>query len=253
MPIALEKFPATYGITDEEKTFFPHFFNTAGNLMCPTLPHLPPKEDYGYRSMKLGKRRQFLRWYNENRDQKFNLREQLVIYCLSDVRLLAEGLVAYRAIFQEECGFEVLRKCTTLASAVMHHFRLNHLQENTIGIASETSYERHDKQSTIGIKYLKYFAWKNQLVVQHVDSPEGEKRLHGGIQVDGFIRRGMDGQSPHLVLEVAGFEIILFYRRILSKLFSAVVGMVAQHVIQIKTTCPLGGQPEKNVADGTIG
>jgi hypothetical protein len=208
IPLPLDKFPATFGIQDEGKSFFPHYYNTSANIDAPPLPTLPAKNFYGYNAMKVGKRLQFLKWYKENVNSgSFSLKEQLPIYCLSDVRLLAEGIVAYRRMFLEESGFEVFRKSTTLASAVMYHYRLNVLEENTIGIASQLSYERHDKQSGIATKFLKYFAWKHQVDLQHVDSPGGEMRLPGtNMRVDGYVRGGLDGNSRDLILEINGFN-----------------------------------------------
>ena len=185
--MALERFPKTFEIVDEAKHFFPHLYNTNANILAPALRGLPPKEDYCYSSMRVEKRREFLSWYLQHKDEPFNLREQLPRYCMADVRLLSEGLVHYREIFLEECGFEVLERCTTLAAAVMTHYRMNILQANTIGVASELSYEQHDKQSTIARKFLKWFAHINKVKVQHVDTEEGEKRLTPSIKLDGFI------------------------------------------------------------------
>ena len=202
--MALEKFPQTFDIRDQSKPFFPHLFNTHANIYAPALPHLPPKADYCYKSMRIEKRRFFLRWYAENRDTPFSLREQLPRYCMADVELLAAGLVHYRQIFLEECGFEVLERCTTLAAAVMTHYRMNLMKPNTIGIASELSYERHDKQSTIARKFLQWMAQKENLEIQHANSPEGEKRLTPSIILDGFIKsNGGPGQRDKAV-EVNG-------------------------------------------------
>jgi hypothetical protein len=113
--MALESFPKTFNIVDEGKAFFPHAFNTLANINSPALPTLPPMKDYFYNSMKSGKRKDFIRWYGQNYNKSFYLKEKLVDYCLSDVRLLSEGLVRYRQIMLSECKFDVLRKCTTLA------------------------------------------------------------------------------------------------------------------------------------------
>jgi hypothetical protein len=124
-------------------------------------PHNMPT----YNSMKSGKRKDFILWYGQNYNNRFDLKEKLVDYCLSDVRLLSEGLVRYRQIMLSECKFDVLRKCTTLAGTMMTHFRMNHLKTDgpKIGVASELSYERHDKQSTIARKFLKWTAAKHNI------------------------------------------------------------------------------------------
>jgi hypothetical protein len=141
--------------------------------------------------MKSGKRKDFILWYGQNYNNRFDLKEKLVDYCLSDVRLLSEGLVRYRQIMLSECKFDVLRKCTTLAGTMMTHFRMNHLKTDgpKIGVASELSYERHDKQSTIARKFLKWTAAKHNIDIQHCESAGGEKRL-GKFLLDGYVRGG---------------------------------------------------------------
>jgi hypothetical protein len=204
IPIALERFSSTFGIQDEEKHFFPYAFNKAANIYAPALPTLPPKEDYYYNSMKPEKRRKFLTWYTTNQQRGFNLREELAVYCMADVRLLSEGLVKFRQLLLDQCGFEGLYNCTTLASVAMTHFRMNILEEFKIGVASELSYENHQKQSSIARMMLKWMAAKDNLNIQHVESPGGEKRLDGNILLDGFLEGGLDGQSPDLAIEING-------------------------------------------------
>ena len=123
---------------------------------------------------------------------------------MSDVKILSAGLVHYRQIFLQECGFEVLERCTTLAAAVMTHYRMNLMKPNTIGIASELSYERHDKQSTIARKFLQWFAYKNKINVQHADSAEGEKRLTPKIFLDGYIKSDGEQGLRDIAVEVNG-------------------------------------------------
>jgi hypothetical protein len=60
------------------------------------------------------KRKQFDRWYEENRNQPFDLRQSLFEYCASDVRLLANGLVKMQEIFRKATGMDIT-KCLTLS------------------------------------------------------------------------------------------------------------------------------------------
>ena len=156
--MALEKFKATFNLPEEAKMFFPYLFNTSDNLLAEPMTTLPPKSDYFYNSMSLDKRKKFDTWHAEHLYDGFNLKEQLALYCVADVKLLSAGLVDYRQMLLDETGIEALRDCTTLASTAMTHFRKNIMQANTIGIASELSYERHDRQSSIGLKFLKWIA-----------------------------------------------------------------------------------------------
>jgi hypothetical protein len=88
MPIPLEQMVSTFGLNNvEEKPFFPHIYNKKVNLDV-ELPHLPPKSDYLYRSMKPKKKQAFEQWYNAAVNTPFCLRQELASYCSADVRLL---------------------------------------------------------------------------------------------------------------------------------------------------------------------
>jgi hypothetical protein len=47
-------------------------------------------------------------------------------------------------------------------------------------------------------------AHKDQVNIQHVESPEVEKRVDGNILLDGYLEGGLDGQSPNLAIEING-------------------------------------------------
>lgn len=113
--------------------------------------------------MKLDKRRKFDEWYSTEYNTEFALKEQLPIYCASDVRLLSAALIEFRHIFFDECKFDVLLQSTTIASSCMQHYRANCMPEYTIGICDELSYEVHGNQSTIARKFLKWYAHKMAL------------------------------------------------------------------------------------------
>lgn len=88
MPIPLGDMVKTFGLEGvEEKEFFPHLFNKDQNLDI-VLPHLPPKDDYLYRSMKPSKKEKFENWYETAREEPFSLIEALASYCCSDVSFI---------------------------------------------------------------------------------------------------------------------------------------------------------------------
>ena len=87
MPVPLAALPKTFNLGIEEKKFFPHLFNRTENLHV-RLPHLPPKEDYLCNQMKPGTRIEFMKWYESNKDDEFQLKEKLAEYCCSDVEIL---------------------------------------------------------------------------------------------------------------------------------------------------------------------
>ena len=50
-----------------------------------TLPTLPDKELYAYRSLTTPAKAKFEKWYDENYNTEFSLAESLASYCTNDV------------------------------------------------------------------------------------------------------------------------------------------------------------------------
>jgi len=64
----------------------------------------------------------------------------------------------------------------TIASACMRHFRTNHLKLEHVGIVPERGYDNADNQSLIALKFMQWYAEKNNVIVQTANSAGGEKR-----------------------------------------------------------------------------
>jgi hypothetical protein len=69
----------------EPKPYFPHYYNKAKNL-DKKLAQLPAAKYYG--EMTKLENEKFMKWYDQNKNTPFNLRESLLIYCTNDVQLL---------------------------------------------------------------------------------------------------------------------------------------------------------------------
>ncbi|KAH7709673.1 hypothetical protein AAVH_23057 [Aphelenchoides avenae] len=197
-----------YRLDIEEKQFFPHLFNKPANY-ARHLRHLPKRKYYAPETMKPEKRKAFKDWYRINRNTPFFLPDKLREYCTNDTQILLHALVAFRSEWMEVCQDDALRNCMTIASACMRAFKMHHLEEETLVRSPEGGYERHDRQSVIALKYLKWYASTNGVQVRHRDSPGGEYKLEytdaDGARrhflLDGYVER--PGQRP-LALEFHG-------------------------------------------------
>ena len=174
--------------------------------------------------MKVDKRKKFDEWYAANQHLPFDLQSELPVYCMADVKLLASGLYAFRQLWMEHCTFDILQKCSTLASGVITYYRMDFIRSNKgrIGVASELSYEKHKKQSSIGLKFLKWLHQEWNLgdrKIQHADEGgEYEHYYHlypnvtdpifaaylGRVDFDGLLRGGISGNDRDLVIEING-------------------------------------------------
>ncbi|KAL3101740.1 hypothetical protein niasHT_022942 [Heterodera trifolii] len=77
------------------KPFFPYLYIQRQHLHQ-RLDGLPAIEFYSPNTMKTDKREKFLQWHCNNNDSaRFQLREQLIMYCVNDVAILREALLVW--------------------------------------------------------------------------------------------------------------------------------------------------------------
>jgi hypothetical protein len=66
LPMPLRKLPEAFGLS-ASKSWFPHYYNTKSNLDC--VGPIPGIEYFGADEMSVGERKDFLSWYDEQRDK----------------------------------------------------------------------------------------------------------------------------------------------------------------------------------------
>nr|CAD2201106.1 unnamed protein product [Meloidogyne enterolobii] len=197
-PVGLGKLVGAFGLKITEKQFFPHLANKTSNY-GKILPQLPPKTDYIYGGMTTERQQEFDKWYANEKNQPFFLDEALAEYCLNDVQILTEALIAFRLKFAEiskhkssktgeEIGIDILKDSMTIASACMKHFRLNHLKPEHLAIVPEKGYESCDNQSDIALKYLQWYEESLGVELKTAHSKGGEHMV-GKFKVDGYIEK----------------------------------------------------------------
>ena len=90
----LARMPSAFGLEGEAKGTFPFLYNHPDNY-DKKLSTLPPKEYYSPKYMIPEVREEFEKWYEEAYNDGFELHEELLKYCESDVRILTLTLVKY--------------------------------------------------------------------------------------------------------------------------------------------------------------
>ena len=100
LPMPLVAFPRTFNLTEMKKGFFPHLFN---------LPHhqnyvgrIPDIEFYDPDGMMPEKKEELLQWHADQvlRNVSFNLKQEMIAYCKSDVALLKAGCIKFQQEFE---------------------------------------------------------------------------------------------------------------------------------------------------------
>ncbi|CAD7088403.1 unnamed protein product [Hermetia illucens] len=180
----LSKFPSVFDIKEYSKGYYPHFFNTLGNIDY--VGKYPSPEMYGYNAMKVKERDDFLEWYKIASQGVFENKKEMLLYCKNDVDILRLGCSKFMREFFVITGINPLTESLTIASACMLVFRRNFLKENTLGIMPRQGYYKSQNQSVLARKWL---SWESSKINDEIISVNnrGEVRLEkGGLLVDGF-------------------------------------------------------------------
>ena len=174
----LSAFPKTFGLTDGCKGYFPHKFNHPDHQ---TYVGPVPALDYYMPETLAPKDRQALEtWHQQQRDQVFDFQKELVAYCQSDVRLLKQGCLTFKRLFETLTGFNPF-KHITIASACNRDLRMNRMIPNSIASEPVRGWRNRINQSRVALEWL---TWCGQ-EVQHVGNA-GEVRLPPVGFIDGY-------------------------------------------------------------------
>ena len=154
---AIVCFPKTFGLNELKKGYFPQHFNRPENQNYEGP--IPDQHYYMPEVMPASGCKAFETWHAQQTGT-FNFAEELVTYCKSDVKLLKEGCLKFKQLFEEKAKFNPF-SCMTIASACNHDLRQNQMKANTI--ASEP---------------LEWLHWEDSKLhrIQHARN-EGEFRI----------------------------------------------------------------------------
>ncbi len=129
LPMPLAALPASFGLEESKKGFYPHFLNTFNPPQI-EFSHLPDPLFYGVDEMSGGRREEFLRWHQENANQPFHLYRDLLDYCRSDVNVLLNACWKFRKLLLDiTLGAVNPFDYITIAAVAMGTFRTCFLEE----------------------------------------------------------------------------------------------------------------------------
>ena len=183
IPMALAKFPKTFGQDELCKGYFPHMFNKDENQNY--VGPIPCQNDYGVNFMKPGERDAFIAWHDEQvaNNYRYDFREEIIKYCRSDVGILRKCCLLYREMFRKETDIDPFNKALTIASYCQEVYRTNFLEKDTIAVFNNHR-QWKIKQSNVAVTWLSYISEKEDLYIQHVRN-DGEKRVEP-YSLDGY-------------------------------------------------------------------
>lgn len=149
----LSAFPKTFGLTELKKGYFPHLFNIPENQEY--MGSIPEKHYYMPESMSVSGRKNFEKWYDEQvaKNVEFDFQNELVQYCESDVKLLKQGSLTFKRVFEKEAKFNPWNHIT-IASACNRDLRQNRMQPNTVASEPLYGWSMNTNQSNVALEWL---------------------------------------------------------------------------------------------------
>ena len=188
LPFSLSVFASTFNLTESKKGFFPHLFNTEAHQEY--VGPWPEAKYYDPDGMKPDMRKAFDTWYQSVQHLEFNLHEEMIAYCQSDVNVLKAGCEIFQREFAAKADFNPMAKCVTIASACMRYYRKHHLPAQTLALEPPCGWD--GKRGRQSLKAHQWLEWQQSQQIagriQHAFNG-GEQLFQAGhrrYQVDGF-------------------------------------------------------------------
>jgi len=129
LTMPLKAFPKTFGLAELRKGYFPHWFNTKENWNYEGS--MPPIEYFKPNIMKSHERDDFLKWYHKKVEDEYvwNQKEEMKLYCISDVDILRRSCIVFRKLYLDTCGIDPFQYLT-IASVCMAIYKFNFIEQS---------------------------------------------------------------------------------------------------------------------------
>ena len=131
MPMALRKLPQAFGLSTT-KSWYPHLFNTRANLNY--VGSMPDMIQYGVTEMGKSERKEFVSWFDVQKDKVFGNRRVLEQYCQDNVTVLRQACQLFRWEFMDVGKVDIFPDSCTIASACNKVLRKRFLKPETVGL-----------------------------------------------------------------------------------------------------------------------
>ena len=187
MPLA--KFPKTFGLKEMKKGYFPHLFNTKANERY--RGSIPAMDYFDPESMKENDaKKQFEKWYSEQTGIVYDLEEEMLAYCHSDVDILMNGCMTFRRSFIEASGIDPFKDDVTIAGACSRVYRTRFLPSNSIALIPPQGYNSKYKHPVKAMCWIKWMSQIKGINIRHA--------LNGGeARIDNYLADGLHEKTVY--------------------------------------------------------
>ena len=115
---------------------------------------LPDAKYYDPDGMKPEAREAFYKWYDTQREKVFNMEEELLKYCRSDVDILRRCCLNFAQTVKGLCKINPFEDCI-IASLCNLIFRTMFLKKETIAIIPHVGYRKKANQSAVAYRWCR--------------------------------------------------------------------------------------------------
>jgi len=179
LPMPLRKLPKAFGLSSQ-KTYFPHYWNTKANLDY--VGPIPDIKYFGADEMSEGERKDFMSWYNKQKDKVFDNRRVLEQYCQDDVTVLRKACQIFRHDFMETGNIEVFLESVTIVSACNKVLRKKFLKHETTGLLAAGGYSANNIYSKKALMWLLHMEQADDCQIQHARNGREYRLPIGSLQ-----------------------------------------------------------------------
>lgn len=192
IPIALEKFPQTFGIPEQKKTYFPHKLSICASPEKVPTTEFPKEAHFCPEEMSSSRREDFQNWYEKQVEiskNSYNFKEEYIKYCTNDVILLHRGLAKFRHELIQLTGLCPLTLACTLPQYAGIIYR-NKFLPKRVEIAKISDKNTglaylKQKQSFKALNYFTYLNIQKGCNIRHAGNTSAEYKV-GKYSVDGI-------------------------------------------------------------------
>ena len=151
----LSAFPKTFGLKELKKGYFHHLFNTSDTEKQEYEGPIPDKHYYMPEVMSVSGRKDFETWHAKQvaDNVTFKFADELVAYCESDVKLLKEGCLTFKRLFEQQANFNLFDHMT-IAPACNRDLRQNQMTPQTIASEPLHGWRMKTNHSKVALEWL---------------------------------------------------------------------------------------------------
>jgi hypothetical protein len=93
-------------------------------------------------------------WNKEREGEIFPNKEELLAYCMDDVKILRQACCIFRKVFLDLVKMDLFRDAITISAIYRMVFKTKFLKPETVGLIARAGYRMGDRQSTEALKWL---------------------------------------------------------------------------------------------------